>query len=281
MNVQLLIIDPQIDFMDLPGSTLPVPGANDDMNRLAHMIRRIGRKINDIHVTLDSHHELHIANPGMWRDQRGQRPAPFTLITHDDVKAGIWTPILENVPLSVLGGQTMRQYALDYTAALEAQGLYTHMIWPEHCLIGSAGHSVHTELRKALGEWAVSGPASVDWVTKGACMFTEHFGGLVAQVPLATDPSTGLNTQLLDTIMQADIVAIAGEAASHCLKATVTQIVDNIDPNLVEKFVLLADATSPIPHNPGGPDFPSIYQSWLTDMKRRGMKVSTTTDFLS
>lgn len=281
MSTELGVIDPNGDFMDLPGSALPVPGANEDMIRLAKMIDRIGPKIDAIHVTLDSHHELHIAHPGMWRNQRGRQPEPFTLITHNDVEAGIWTPILENVPLSVLGGKTLRQYALFYTAELENQGLKTHQIWPEHCLIGSEGHSVHKELRKALREWAINEKASVNWVTKGACMFTEHFGALMAQVPLATDPSTGLNTGLLNTLMRADLVAIAGQAASHCVMETVKQIVNNIDPSLIKKLVLLTDATSPIPHYPGGPDFPAIYQSWLKDMQSRGMQVSTTVDFLS
>jgi hypothetical protein len=34
-RIELLIVDPQVDFMDLPGSQLPVPGATRDMARLA------------------------------------------------------------------------------------------------------------------------------------------------------------------------------------------------------------------------------------------------------
>lgn len=63
MKVHLVIIDPQIDFMDSKGSALPVPGANADMNRLAAMIGRVGNKLEDIHVTLDSHRIIDIAHP--------------------------------------------------------------------------------------------------------------------------------------------------------------------------------------------------------------------------
>ena len=80
MRVHLLIIDPQKDFMDDPDSSLPVTGANADMKRLSAMIRRIGHKLEDIHVTLDSHHVIDVGHPGMWRDQNGNQ-YPFTFTT--------------------------------------------------------------------------------------------------------------------------------------------------------------------------------------------------------
>ena len=55
-KAHLLLIDPQNDFMDIQGATLPVTGANDDMKRVAAFIDRLGSKLFDIHVTLDSHH---------------------------------------------------------------------------------------------------------------------------------------------------------------------------------------------------------------------------------
>src|ERR1700730_12590274 len=72
LKADLVIIDPQNDFMDIKHdgsgwvgaampdgtlfrSTLPVPGALDDMRRVAKLIERVGHRLNDIHVTLDSH----------------------------------------------------------------------------------------------------------------------------------------------------------------------------------------------------------------------------------
>jgi hypothetical protein len=71
-RIELVIIDPQIDFMDLPGSKLPVAGATRDMARLAAFVSRCGQKLSGIHVTLDSHHLMHIANPMMWVNGLGK-----------------------------------------------------------------------------------------------------------------------------------------------------------------------------------------------------------------
>ena len=76
-KTQLLIIDPQNDFCDLPTSylpenpatraahapALPVPGAHQDMLRLAGLINRGRNGISAITVTLDSHHRYDVAHP--------------------------------------------------------------------------------------------------------------------------------------------------------------------------------------------------------------------------
>ena len=91
-RIELVIIDPQIDFMDLPGSKLPVPGATKDTERLAAFVTRCGYKLSGIHVTMDSHHLMHIAHPMMWVNRLGEEPAPFTTITAEDVADGLWRP---------------------------------------------------------------------------------------------------------------------------------------------------------------------------------------------
>ncbi|MBI2109223.1 MAG: hypothetical protein HYT93_03555 [Parcubacteria group bacterium] len=271
MRVHLLVIDPQKDFMDDKDSALPVPGANADMNRLAALIRRVGPKFDDIHVTLDSHRVIDVGHPGMWRDKDGNKPAPFTMISPDDIANGIWTP----------RNPDFRARMLDYAKALSKQGNYPLMVWPEHCIIGTPGHNVQSELMKALIEWERKVFANVDYVVKGTNTFTEHYGALMAEVVDPTDPSTSLNTALLDVLAEADIVAIAGEALSHCVKSTVTQIADNIGADHVKKFHVLTDCSSPVPQVGNGPDFPAIAKAWLTDMEGRGMTLTTSTEFLS
>jgi nicotinamidase-related amidase len=64
---QLLIIDPQNDFMDIEGAALPVQGANADMNRLAAFIDGARDRLDGICVTLDSHHRIGIERPAQWR----------------------------------------------------------------------------------------------------------------------------------------------------------------------------------------------------------------------
>src|SRR5689334_15719595 len=108
-NVQLVIIDPQVDFCD-PAGALSVPGAEADIHRLAQMIARIAPKLDDIHVTLDSHRLIDVAHPVFWKDSSGRHPEPFTIITAADVEAGRWTPALPGLCRRMLA----------YVRALEA-----------------------------------------------------------------------------------------------------------------------------------------------------------------
>lgn len=281
MKIHLVIIDPQRDFMDLPGSALPVPGANDDMSRLATFIGRVGRKIEDIHVTLDSHRIIDIAHPAMWQNQDGQPPDWYTIITTEDIRSKIWLPRNANAKPQDLGGKTIGEYALWYAEQLEVNANYPLMIWPPHCLIGTPGHNVHPELMASLLDWETKRFASVDFVTKGTNVWTEHYGALQAEVPMASDPDSGLKTQFLEILASADIVVVAGEALSHCVKSTVTQIADNIGVEHVKKFYILTDCTSPVAQPPGGPDFPAIAKAWLKEMEGRGMTLTTSTTFLA
>ncbi len=56
MRVELLIIDPQEDFCNRGSGALFVKGADEDMARTGAMVRRLLKKWDDIHVTMDSHH---------------------------------------------------------------------------------------------------------------------------------------------------------------------------------------------------------------------------------
>jgi nicotinamidase/pyrazinamidase len=271
LKVHLVVIDPQKDFMDDADSSLPVPGANDDMKRLAKMIDRVGNKFEDIHVTLDSHRVIDVGHPDMWRNERGEQPAPFTIISADDINNGIWTPRNPN----------FRKRMHEYAVALEGGGKYPLIVWPVHCIIGSPGHNIQSDLFAALQKWERSEFANVDYVTKGTNTFTEHYGALMAEVPDPSDPSTQLNTDFLRVFDDADIVGVAGEALSHCLKETVTQIADNIGEDHLGKFRILTDCSSPVPQTGNGPDFPAIAQAWLVEMQQRGMKLTTSVEFLA
>ena len=286
-RIHLVIIDPQNDFLGnddrTPYSlnlgngksltaTLSVPGAVSDMKRVAKLIDRVGHKLDDIHVTLDSHRLVDVAHPAFWMDQKGKQPSPFTIISASDIMSGIWTTRYPE----------LRSYALVYAQALESTpGGYKICVWPAHCLIGTWGHNVFTDLNDASQRWSDREFAMVDYVTKGSNYRTEHYGALMAEVPDPIDPSTGLNTEFLKMLADADIVAVAGEASSHCVLKTVTQIADNIGAEHIKKFHLLRDCMSPVPAIPNVVDFPAIAEAWLKDMKRRGMTVTTSDEFLA
>lgn len=276
MNVHLLVIDPQNDFMDTPESALPVSGALDDMRRTASLVDRVGAKLQKIHVTLDSHHLVDIAHPAFWRDQNGAAPSPLTMISATSIEDGTWTPRRPE----------FRDYTIGYAKALEAAGKYQIMVWPPHCLIGTWGHNVQADLAAALDRWSSARVRNVDFVTKGTNVLTEHYGALMAEVPIAKDPSTQLNGRFLAMLQEADIIAVAGEASSHCVKATIEQVADNIGEEHVKKFRLLTDCMSPVPAvtAPDGSvivDFPAIADQFLQDMSARGMVLTTSTNFLA
>ena len=276
MKVHLLVIDPQNDFMDISDAALPVPGANEDMARLASFVDRVGMKLQKIHVTMDSHHLVDIAHPAFWRDTNGVSPEPMTIISVESITDGIWTPRRPE----------LREYAIGYAKQLEVDGRYQVMVWPPHCLIGSWGHNVQSDLAIALDKWSVQRVRNVDFVTKGTNVLTEHYGALLAEVPITNDPSTQLNGRFLAMLQEADVIAVAGEASSHCVKATIEQVADNIGDEHIKKFHLLTDAMSPVSAVTSSDgivlvDFPGIANQFLTDMKTKGMKLTTTIDFLA
>ena len=263
LNLHLLVIDPQMDFCD-PHGSLYVPGADRDMDRLAAMIRRLRSKWTAIHVTLDSHRKVDISHPIWFKDSAGAHPAPFTVISAADLEAGRWS--------------TTRPSAfnrtLEYLRALAATGRYPHVIWPYHCLIGDGGHRVWPELSAAIHEWEERF-AIADFVTKGSNPWTEHFSAVQAEVPDPSDPTTQLNTELVRTLEQADVVVLAGEALSHCLANTVRDIAKTFaDPKYVAKLVLLTDASSNVP------GFEGYGESFVRELRALGMKTASSTDWL-
>ena len=286
LKVHLMIIDPQNDFMgEDDGSpyrvrttngtalaaSLAVKGAVSDMTRLARMVDRIGPRLEDIHVTLDSHRVIDVAHSGMWRDANGKPPAPFTLILHDDIANGIWNT----------RNPAHRERMLRYADTLETQGKYKLIIWPEHCLIGSWGHNVLAIAMRSFTQWERTQFANVEYITKGSNPFTEHYGALMAEVPDPDDPSTQLNTEFIKMLQDADIIAIAGEASSHCVRETMYQVANNIGDKHLKKFSLLTDCMSPVSPAPGTPDFPLIAKEFLEDMRTRGMTLTTSDHFLA
>ncbi len=278
-QIQLLIIDPQNDFCDLPETyrpadpltgqrispTLPVAGAHADMQRLASFMRETATNWSDISITLDSHNRLHIAHPTFWQRGDGSAVSPFTAIKAAQVRAGEFQP---RDPAAL-------PRALAYLDALDARGRYTLMVWPVHCEIGSWGHNVHADVRNAYNVWETQQLKVVRKVAKGSNTWTEHYSALQAEVPDATDPDTLLNRPLLAALDRADLLVIAGEASSHCVKATTEDIVDNLPGGRPGRVVLLTDCMSPV----GG--FQAQHEAFLADMSGRGVQLATTADLLS
>ncbi len=261
---QLLVIDGQFDFCDPTGS-LYVPGAEMDMKRLASMIKNGKEKIDTIWATMDTHKKTHIANPIWWIDKNGKHPNPFTSISYEDV--------IGANPNWRAHKTEFQKLSVDYVKALKENGRYTLTIWPPHCLIGSNGHKVFPDLYEAFSQWEDQF-LSVDYILKGLSIFTEHYSALKADVIDEKDPLTTLNKDFLNSIKKANMVGIAGEALSHCVANTVRDIIKEIGEDQASKFVILEDATSPVT------GFEDLAREFIDDMKKIGMKISKTSDFL-
>lgn len=263
-KVQLLIIDPQNDFCDIAGAALPVPGANADLDRTAALVERLGDRIDAIHVTLDSHHPLDIAHPTWWSDENGEAPAPFTTISVADVDSGRWVP---RDSANAAGSRV-------YVHNLAEQGRYQLIVWPEHCLIGSWGHNVQSNLAASLNRWGRARMTTVNYVRKGENPSTEHYSAILAEVPDHADASTLVNTDLLRRLQSADTILIAGEALSHCVASTVRDIADQLGPDMVGKLTLLEDCCSPVS------GFESTAQAFVDELVARGMGLTTSSEIL-
>lgn len=264
MSNHLIIIDPQNDFCS-PQGNLFVTGADEDSVRLAAMIDRVGHKLDDIHVTLDTHHKLQVFHPLFWRDGTGSKcPDPFTLISSADIKNGTWIPVIPS----------WAKQMVDYTEALESNGRYALCIWPEHCLIGTWGHNVVDPVQLALAKWEMENIAMVDYVTKGSNLWTEHYSAVQADVP-NDDPTTQLNIDLIETLAEADVIGISGQALSHCVANTIRDIADQFGDDQIQKFQLIQDTTSNVT------GFEKLGEDFVNEMVSRGMKLTTSVEFLN
>lgn len=286
-KIHLIIIDPQWDFchpgvagydpakpdpdmfVDLvkrPGN-LMVPGAAADMERLGKMIVKARKKIDDISVTMDSHRPTHIAHGDFWRDDNGGVPAPCTVIAKDDVcgKNPKWRTYNP-------GDQ---KWGEEYVTKLEQRGRNPLCIWPKHCIIGSHGWQVYTPLQSALMEYCEKEWAAISYLIKGDDPYTEWYSAVMADVEIPKNPKTMLNTDFIRRFQDADLILIAGEALSHCVRFTFMDIFDKLGDKAVKKFMLLTDATSPVPV----PMFVQNGKDFIDKYKALGMQTCTCEEF--
>ncbi|MDJ1504694.1 nicotinamidase [Xanthocytophaga agilis] len=231
MKTAFLIIDAQYDFCN-PNGALYVPGAEEDIQRLSHLITTHSDKIDAIYATLDTHPVNDISHPSFWISSEGQEPAPFTLIKAEDVKSGKWKPRFNS------------EQVLNYLEKLELQGEFIHCIWPEHCLHGSRGAALEDSLLEALRYFAHTGK-EYHTIEKGTNPMTEHFGIFKAQIPIDDAPETQLNTKLIDELLAYDQIFLCGEAKSHCVATSLKQVLQSA-PELAKKFVIIDDIMSDV-----------------------------------
>jgi nicotinamidase-related amidase len=292
-TVRLLLIDVQKDFC-FPEGSLYVggrsgTGALDDNDRIARLIYRNLEQITDITCTLDTHLPFQIFFPSFWLDRDDAPPASNREVRLADIREGHLRPNPAIAWWLCDGDEGwLRRQVERYCAELEQAGRYTLYLWPPHCLLGSDGHALSGVVHEArLFHAYVRGAQS--WIeTKGDHALSENYSVLAPEVLLRHDGRVlaERNTRLVEVLLDCDALLVAGQAASHCVKSSVEDLLDEIrarDASLARKVYLLRDCMSsvvvPDPAQPGQPlyDFTPQAEAALARFAEAGMHVVDST----
>jgi nicotinamidase-related amidase len=251
----LMLIDVQNTFC-IPGFELYVGGrsgrgAVEDNVRLCEFIYRNLGSITQITATMDTHKTMQVFHAIFFLDKDGNHPAPYTDIHASDLHDGKWrfNPALaEQFDIAPEYGQQMM---IHYAKELQKTGKYALTIWPYHAMLGGIGHALVPAVEEAIFFHTVARLANPDIVIKGETPFTENYSVIGPEVLTGPmDERLGIHDQrFIQQLQEFDRLIIAGQAKSHCVAWTVSDLLDDImlaDPQLAKKVYLLEDCTSSV-----------------------------------
>jgi nicotinamidase-related amidase len=274
--------------------------------------------IQEVHVSLDTHSQRHIAHPGFWEvSDTGEywvnatdENSKLRELRIDENGNIAGRNLLSDTPdLDILYYRprryeyTSREYAAMCTYVQDYIKFFYQpknklkqkpMIWPNHCIEKSRGHRVAAELQLFLERWVDhrpdTGPATkrriLKYHNKGRDNLVEMYSAFSADRPMKaeetleflkaaydgpgtptfyhdadghanyTNHSTNLNTERNDPLIKHLLrnnnhVYFCGEARTHCVKATLLDVIDVVleNPTLYNprNVELLQNMSSPIP----------------------------------
>jgi nicotinamidase-related amidase len=251
----LLLVDVQNTFC-IPGFELFVGGrsgngAVEDNRRLTEFIYRHLDSLTHITATLDTHFSQQVFFPVFFVDSSGNHPTPYTNIYLDDLSSGKWSfnpALAPRFGISPAYGQKMM---LHYAETLLQTGKYALTIWPYHAMLGGIGHAMVSAVEEAIFYHSLARLDQPDFELKGEQPFTEFYSAVGPEVLIGPrGESLGArNPKFLQQLQQVDRLLIAGQAKSHCVAWTVSDLLDDLqatDPALAQKIFLLEDCSSPV-----------------------------------
>jgi nicotinamidase-related amidase len=282
----LLVVDAQNTFC-VPGFELFVAGrsghgAVDDNRRLCEFVYRNLGAITQILPSLDTHRAMQVFHAIWLVDEHGEHPAPYSLISADDVAAGRWMvnpAVAESLGLDL--DYAVRHLA-HYTRRLAAGGKYDLTIWPYHAMLGGIGHALASAVEEAIFFHGIARSSQPDFQVKGENALTEHYSMLGPEVTEGPDGERlgERNSALIEKLLTFDAVAIAGQAKSHCVAWTIDDLLGDDDVRergLAERTYLLEDCTSPVVV-PGVVDYTDDADAAFERYADAGMHVVRSTD---
>lgn len=224
-------IDVQQDFMEK--GALGVPGAHGDVERMTRFIYENMDVISNIAVSIDTHTPHQIFHPCWWVDEQGANPVPYTTITLADLDSGKWKAVINPIA------------SRDYVGHLEQDGKKTLCIWPYHCIQGTVGCALENQFANMVYFHSVAKKAIVQRLVKGQDPLSEMYGVIRPEY----DTKGYINLDFLNKLEQYDKIVIAGEAKSHCVLESISQILEYYEtrPEITRKIYILEDCMSPIP----------------------------------
>jgi nicotinamidase-related amidase len=215
-------------------------------------------------------------------DQDGNHPAPYTDIQASELRDGKWrfNPALASQ--FNLAPEYGQQMMIHYAEQLQKSGKYALTIWPYHGMLGGIGHALVSSVEEAIFFHTVARLSNPDIVIKGESPFTENYSVIGPEVLTGPmDERLGMHDQrFIQQLQEVDCLVIAGQAKSHCVAWTVSDLLDDImlaDPQLAKKVYLLEDCTSPVVV-PGVVDHTDAADAAYDWFAKAGMHVVKSTD---
>ena len=254
LRVCLLAVDVQNTFC-IPDFELFVAGrsgtgAVDDNRRLCEFVYRNLGTITQIFPSLDTHHAMQVFHAIWLVDDEGNHPAPYALVSAEDVAAGRWR--MNPAAAEALGIDVdyAQRHLAHYTRLLAEGGKYDLTIWPYHAMLGGIGHALVSAVEEAIFFHGLARCSRPEFQVKGDNPLTEHYSMLGPEVTEGPDGDRlgQKNTDLIDRLLEFDAVVVAGQAKSHCMAWTIDDLLedDEVRERLAERTYLLEDCTSPI-----------------------------------
>jgi nicotinamidase-related amidase len=285
-RISLVLVDVQNTFC-IPGFELYVggrtgTGAVDDNGRVCEFLYHNLPVITEICPTMDTHQAMQIFHSIFLVNERGEHPAPFTLISHEDIEQGLWkfNPKLE-ATLGVTEKYGQR-YVRHYTRSLKEGGKYDLTIWPYHAMLGGIGHALVSSVEEAIFFHSIARYSQPDFQVKGDNPFTENYSVLSPEVLENPDGKriAQKNEGFIEKLLEFDALVIAGQAKSHCVAWTIDDLLKEIlaiDERMAEKVYLLEDCSSPVVV-PGVVDYTDQADAAFQRYSDAGMHVVRSTD---